>query len=220
MKNLNQIIVGILGCTLIFSSCNNEKTKAEKISDNFVGYVDSISSVQSEEAIVNWNEIENEFEKAKNNVTNEIDKLKDKMNFEEKINTATLKYEKFKSEVLAEKEKLEAKNQKDRIRKTLLGSNYVDDDMTFTWINKDNILSVYDNFVTTVQNNKDSYSREDWDEIKLIYEAIDSRKNTVENEGLSNADNLKIASLKLKFAPMYTLNRMGAKSEENAKAKQ
>lgn len=220
MKNLKQIIVGVLGCTFILVSCTNEKTKAEELSDNFVKYVDSISNVQSENAIENWETIENKFEAAKNDAANEIDKLEDKMNFEERVNSATVKYEKFKMDVLAEKEKIDIKNQKDKIRKTLLGSEYVDGDMTFAWVNKDNILSVYDNFVNTVQDNKDSYSREDWDEIKLIYEAIDSRKNTVENEGLSSADNLKIAALKLKFAPMYTVNRMGAKSEENAKAKQ
>jgi hypothetical protein len=39
-------------------------------------------------------------------------------------------------------------------------------------------LGVYDQFVNTVQTNKDKYSREDWDEIKLMYEALDSRKNT------------------------------------------
>ena len=216
MKYLNQIIVGILGCTLMLTSCSNEKTKAEKMSDNFVKYVDSISSVQKENAIENWNHIENEFEQAKQNAAVEIDQLENKMDLEEEINTATVKYEKFKSDVLAEKERLDAKS----IRATLLGSNYVEDDMNYEWINKDNILSVYQNFVTTVENNKDSYSREDWDEIKLIYEAIDSRKNTVEKEGLSSADNMEIAALKVKFSTMYTLNRIGAKSEENMKAKQ
>jgi len=73
--------------------------------------------------------------------------------------------------------------------------------------------------VHTVEDNKDSYSREDWDEIKMMYEALDSRKNTVEKEGLSSEGNRKIAGLKLKFAPMYTVNRMGAKSEEMDAAK-
>ncbi|SFS59711.1 hypothetical protein [Lutibacter maritimus] len=220
MKNLNQIIVGILGCTLILASCSDEKTKAEQMSDNFVKYVDSVSSVQKENAIENWNEIESEYEEAKQNANREINQLDDRMEFEEKINTANAKYEQFKSDVLAEKEKLDYESQKNRVRVALLGSNYVEDDMKFEWINKDNILSVYENFVNTVEENKDSYSREDWDEIKLIYEAIDSRKNTVENEGLTSEDNRKIAGLKLKFAPMYTVNRMGAKSEENAEAKQ
>jgi hypothetical protein len=92
--------------------------------------------------------------------------------------------------------------------------------MNFAWVNAYNIHNVYQQFVSTVDDNKDKYSREDWDEIKLMYEALDSRKNTVENEGLSASDNRKIAGLKVKFAPMYTLNRMGAKSSEMKDAKE
>jgi hypothetical protein len=50
----------------------------------------------------------------------------------------------------------------------------IGEDMNFSWVNKDNI-GIYQNFVT-VDNNKDAYSREDWDEVKLMYEALDSRK--------------------------------------------
>jgi len=220
MKNLKIIIVGILGCTLFFSSCSDEKTKAKKTTDSYVMYVDSISSIGTNDAIENWTEIQKEFNLAKQNATDEMEKLDDKITIKVEVDNATLKYEKFKVEIMAEKEKMEAINQKNKIRKTLLGSNHLGDDMSFTWINKDNILSVYENFVNTTQENKDAYSREDWDEIKLLYEAIDTRKNTVENEGLTASDNRKIAGLKLKFAPMYTFNRIVAKSEENAKAKQ
>jgi hypothetical protein len=87
-------------------------------------------------------------------------------------------------------------------------------------VNASNIHSVYKTLIHTVENNKDSYSREDWDEIKLMYEALDSRKNTVEKEGLTKEDNRKIAALKFKFAPMMTVNRMGAKSEEMKEAKE
>ena len=220
MKNLKQIIVGILGITLIISSCSDKKTQAENTADAYVMYVDSISSIETKAAIENWNEIQKEFDISKKNATDEMEKLEDKMTVKDDVDNATLKYEKFKAEILAEKEKMEALNLKNKIRETLLGSNHASDDMAFTWINKDNILSVYENFVNTVQKNKDSYSREDWDEIKLLYEAIDTRKNTVENQGLTSSDNRKIAGLKLKFAPMYTINRMGAKSEENAAAKE
>ncbi len=220
MKPLNYLIPGVLVGTLFLASCAKNNSKAEKMTANLVNYVDSINNVQTENAMESWSAIEDEFKMVQNKATNEIDKLEDKIDFEEKIKNAELKYETLRQNIMAQKEKLEAQNQKNKIKKTLLGSNYVDGDMTFKWINKDNILSVYENFVNTVQKNKDSYSREDWDEIKLLYEAIDSRKNTVENEGLSSADNIKIAGLKLKFAPLYTVNRMSAKSEENAKAKQ
>ena len=135
---------------------------------------------------------------------------------QEKLKTdfdnAAMKYDQYKDKVVVAKDKMTM------VR--LVGTDYVDDDMKFQWVNKDNIAAVYENLVTTVEQNKDSYTREDWDKIKLVYEALDSRKNTVEKEGLSSKDNMKIAGLKVKFAPMYTVNRMGAKSEENAEAKE
>jgi hypothetical protein len=39
------------------------------------------------------------------------------------------------------------------------------------------------------------YTREDWDEIKVLYEALDTRKNTVEKD-LASSDNMKIAGKK------------------------
>ena len=84
------------------------------------------------------------------------------------IDASTEQYEDFKAEVKAEIAEKEAASSKLMMRQSLLGNGFTDGDMKFTWINKDNILSVYDNFVTTVEKNKDSYSREDWDEIKLL----------------------------------------------------
>jgi hypothetical protein len=48
--------------------------------------------------------------------------------------------------------------------------------MNFDWSKWDNIHSVYRQFIHTAEDNKDNYSREDWDEVKLMYEALDSRK--------------------------------------------
>jgi hypothetical protein len=92
--------------------------------------------------------------------------------------------------------------------------------MNFSWVNKDNILSVYDAFFQSYKDNKENFTREDYDEVKLMYEALDSRKNTVEKEGLSSEDNGKIASIKFKFGPMFKMNRIGAKSRETADAKE
>jgi hypothetical protein len=144
--------------------------------------------------------------------------IKDNAAETEKINASKVKYEEFKKEmttVLAPP----APSPKQQLRNALFGEGKIGDDMSFSWVNAQNIHSVYQQFVHTVEDNKDSYSREDWDEIKLLYEALDSRKNTVEKEGLTSEDNRKIAGLKMKFAPMYTVNRMGAKSEENREAK-
>ena len=106
------------------------------------------------------------------------------------------------------------------LRDRFFGEGKVGEDMNFSWVNKDNILKVYDAFFQSYKDNKGDFSREDFDETKLIYEALDSRKNTVEKEGLSAEDNTKIASIKFKFAPMFKVNRIGAKARENEEAKE
>ena len=86
-------------------------------------------------------------------------------------------------------------------------------------VTANNILSVYKNFVNTIADNKNNYTREDWDEIKVLYEALDTRKNAVEKD-LATKDNLKIAGLKIKFVAIKATHRGGEKAEENKKAKE
>ncbi len=217
MKTL-KFTIAICVSTLLFTSCKNEKMEqtAQNV-EEFTMYVDSISSLDVEEAKANWTNIEEDYDSYKVTASENSNELAENEKLRNDVDEATLKFEEYKAQ-LAKQQEQEVIIKND-FRISLLGENYKNDDMKFEWINKDNILSVYQNFVDTVAANKDTYSREDWDEIKLLYEAIDTRKNTVENEGLTSSDNGKIAGLKLKFAPMYTLNRMGAKSEENAEAK-
>lgn len=219
MKNL-KLTFALVGIAIAFASCKDEKQEnAQKSLERYSDYVDSISNIEQEKASENWAVIESDYSRLKADAENSLATATDKTKLQDSLNTASLRYEEFKNNILAEKEAMEENTSKTVVYKTLFGPDYVNDDMKFNWVNKNNILSVYDNFVTTVQKNKDSYSREDWDEIKIVYEALDSRKNTVEKEGLTGEDNRKIAGLKLKFAPMYTVNRMGAKSDENAEAK-
>ena len=221
MKTLKFTIALCTLCLLI-TSCKNEKLEAatENV-ETYSSYVDSISNLDLDVANSNWTNIENGYNNHNSKALTNLDELKEKESeaLNDDIDDSTVIFEAYKVE-LAEKQQQELLTQKNNFRLSLLGKNYTNQDMKFEWINKDNILSVYQNFVNTVEANKDNYSREDWDEIKLLYEAVDTRKNTVENEGLTSSDNRKIAGLKLKFAPMYTFNRMGAKSEENAKAKE
>lgn len=219
MRNL-KLTFALIAAVMAFASCKDEKQeKAQKSLEAYSDYIDSISDVQEDKAIENWAAIESDYARLKLEAETSLENATDKTKLQDSLNNASRRYEEYKTNVLSTKEKSEAADSKTVVYKTLLGPDYVSDDLKFNWVNKDNILSVYDNFVNTVQKNKDSYSREDWDEIKIVYEALDSRKNTVEKEGLSSHDNNKIAGLKLKFAPMYTLNRMGAKSDENAEAK-
>lgn len=217
MKNI-QILSAIVLIALGFTSCKDEKQEqAKKTIDSYVAYVDSVKNVKADELKADWKDVEAEYNRRAENAQLALADIKDNTAETERINESKIKYEEFKNEMAA---KLAPPvSQKQQLRNTLFGEGKIGDDVSFAWVNAQNIHSVYQQFVHTVENNKDSYSREDWDEIKLLYEALDSRKNTVEKEGLTAEDNRKIAGLKIKFAPMYTVNRMGAKSEENKDAK-
>lgn len=216
MKN-SQIVLGIALVALGLTSCKDErKESAEKTVDSYAVYVDSLGNVASNEMKENWQDIEASYNIKMEQAQVALTDLKEEAKMKEKFEATKTKYEELKAKMVVE---VEVVNPKQKIRNDLFGAGKIGDDMNFNWVNANNILGVYQQFVDTVQANKDSYSREDWDEIKLMYEALDSRKNTVEKEGLTSSDNGKIAGLKLKFAPMYTLNRMGAKSEEMKEAK-
>lgn len=219
MKN-RILVVGMAVIALGFTSCKDDKQKeAEEAVNTYVVYVDSLSNVAIEDARGNWQAIEANYELKNSQAETALSDLKDDMAQKEKIEASRVKYEALKAKMIADMEASKP-NPKQTMRNALFGEGKVGNDMNFDWVNAENIHSVYQQFVHTVEDNKDSYTREDWDEIKLMYEALDSRKNTVEKEGLSSEDNRKIAGLKIKFAPMYKLNRMGAKTAEMKEAKQ
>jgi hypothetical protein len=219
MKSSN-LILGMAVIALGFTSCKDEKTEeANKAVDSYVVYVDSLENVAPEDAKANWSSIEATYQVRSSEAETALSDLKESEEAKAKIEASKAKYAAWQARMKADME-ASASNSKQEMRNSLFGEGKIGEDMNFDWVNAANIHSVYQQFVHAVEDNKDTYSREDWDEIKLMYEALDSRKNTVEKEGLSSEDNRKIASLKLKFAPMYTLNRMGAKTDEMEKAKQ
>ncbi|HCE53730.1 MAG: hypothetical protein ACYCZ2_10130 [Lutibacter sp.] len=220
MKKRN-LFLGLALVALVFTSCKDEKvTAAEKSVDTYVVYVDSIGNIDAAEVKTNWQSINDSYQIRVTEAEMALDNLKEREAAQVRIDASKAKFEALKVQMEAELQAQAALNTKQALRNSMFGEGKVGDDMNFAWVTKDNILAVYEQFVNTADANKDNYSREDWDEIKLMYEALDSRKNTVENEGLSSDDNKKIAGLKLKFAPMLTFNRVGAKTEEMKEAKQ
>jgi hypothetical protein len=219
MKSTN-LVLGMAVIALGFTSCKDEKTEAaNKTVESYVVYVDSLENVAPEDAKANWSAIEATYEVRSSQAETALSDLKESEEAKAKIEASRAKYAALQARMKAEMEAA-APNPKQQMRNSLFGEGKVGDDMNFDWVNKDNILSVYRQFIHTAEDNKDNYSREDWDEVKLMYEALDSRKNTVEKEGLSSSDNKEIAGLKFKFGPMLKVNRMGAKSEEMKEAKQ
>jgi len=217
IKLILPIAIGLIALV----ACTDEKQESAKVSvKNFENYVDSTTREIKYETEADWEQLQSNYEKMKNDAKNSINDATNKEALESDMDRISNKWNDFKTEIMKEKEKIDTENPTFRLSKLLFGEAYINDDMQFTWVNKNNILSIYENLINTVEKNKDNYTIEDWDKIKLMYDALNTRKNTVENEGLSTEDNLKIATLKLRFGPLYTINRITAKSEENQDAKQ
>ncbi len=220
MKNLKSLFVASIVAATFVSCADEKKTQAEKAVNNYTAYIDSVSNVASEDLAEKWDDVENAYIAKKIEAESALENLEDRAELDRKLDESSAKYEEFKANLIAEKQKMEAANYKAKVRSSLFVGQQIGDDMNFDWVNKDNILQTFETFVNTASDNKDNYSREEWDEIKLLWEALNTRKNTVEKEGLSSSDNLKIAGLKTRFATFFKINRMSAKSTENAEAKE
>lgn len=224
MKRLNLV----LGAALIaagLTSCKSESEQmAERNLDRYESFVDSVDRLDAAERSANWAAINAQYEARLAEAEAALAEMKDREKAEERVNESRSKYDSVKSEAQASVDMNNNNTAGDNtgnLSVSFFGpDNSVGNDMNFNWVNKDNILSVYQRFVDTFEKNKDTYSRQDFDKIKAWYEALDTRKNTVEKEGLSAEDNRKIASLKLEFAPKFKWERMTAKSNENEQAKE
>jgi hypothetical protein len=202
-----------------FTSCDTGDTQAEQDLDRLGNYLDSVKKETPVYTAARWDDIKDEY----NETIAKIDVAGAKFSDEasRKLESVKAEYNKLKDDYTTHiKENDDKANAyKVNIRKSLLGDEAVGSDMQFNFVTAQNALSVYDRFVTTVKENQNSYSREDWDEIKVLYEALDTRKNEIEKE-LPSSDNLKIAKLKVQFAAIKSVKRPLSKVDENEEAKQ
>jgi hypothetical protein len=221
----NVFKVGLVALMVVgLTSCKDEKKEmAEKRVSELEKYVDSLKTVSVENMETNWSQIAADYDAKTMEINSSISELDEesKVATQEKATAIMVEYDALKMQVETKtQESKVAVNPNQTLRDRLFGAGKIGEDMNFSWVDKNNILATYQNFFEAYKTNKGDFSREDYDEVKLMYEALDSRKNTVEKEGLSSADNGDIASIKFKFAPMFKVNRIGAKSREMEEAKE
>jgi hypothetical protein len=186
-----------------------------------------LKTVSSAEVESNWEQITADYNRKSNDANVALSAADEatKAASQGRVDASIAKYDEFKvnyqNNAIATDPVIQTTNNPSQsLRDRLFGAGKIGNDMSFDWVNKNNIVDVYDKFFESYKENRGDFSREDYDEIKLMFEALDNRKNTVEKEGLSSSDNMKIASIKVKFNPMFQLNRVGAKARETAEAKE
>lgn len=211
-----------------FTACNNENKEAKQDAEVLNMYVDSVESATPVYTTENWTAINNGYQERAAKAEKNLAALSAEEKAKADVSKAKYEALKAKYELAIKEQEMKAAaspantapNFRKVLRDRLFGEGKIGDDMQFAFVNADNILAIYKNFVDVVDENKNKYTREDWDEINVLYEALDTRKNTVEKEGLKGADNLKIAGLKIRYAAINATHRGGTKVKENADAKQ
>ena len=243
-KNL---ILATAVATLLVSACKSTSRNAPRQNvDNLGFYVDSLKNVSNTNDSIYWAypdenyqqrltiaeksvaELEAQDVAKLDSIKNQYSKMKAayeaKLKTQATTSTATLNV--AKAQLEAEKQKNEVttttptatSNYKLILRNRLFGEGKIGADMKFETVNEKNILGIYKNFVNTVADNKKDYTREDWDEVKVLYEALDNRKNSIE-KNLSTKDNMEIAGLKIRFSSIKSTRRVTAKADENTDSK-
>lgn len=212
-----------------FTACNTENKEAQQDAEVLNMYVDSIENATPVYTAENWAAIDNGYQERAARAEKNLAALSAEE--KAKADASKARYEALKAKYEKTIKENEATanlntatagtspNFRKVLRDRLFGEGKIGDDMQFKFVTGDNILGIYQNFVDAVADNKSNYTREDWDEINVLYEALDTRKNEVEKD-LKTADNLKIAGLKIRYASIASTHRGGTKVKENTDAKQ
>jgi hypothetical protein len=205
MKSTKIMIAGAIVIAGL-SACSDTAGEAKVKAENFTNYVDSVENLPPEYTAAKWTIIENGYEEREPE-----EETIARLEAEEKTEVEESKAQ-FAALKTTYEVKIRENENNQKIRNSLFGEGKVDIERKFDFVTAANVLSVYENFVNTVADNKDTYSKEDWDEIKVLFEALNARKNVVEDD-ISGSDNLKIAGLKVKFGALKAINRPGAEEE-------
>jgi hypothetical protein len=215
---MKRIALVIFAGMVVIASCNkNEQAKVTQ--KELREYVDSIKKTEPDYTDGYWVRVEEGYQarvtKAENAAGNDAEEKKN-------VEKQKEEYQEFKAKYQADYQKKkddEVAARKQAFRDALFGQGKIGADMSFSWVDGSNIRGVYENFVRVVDANKDTYTREDWDEVKVLYEALDTRKNEIE-KSISSKDNMAIAKQKIGFASIKALNRPVEKAKENSEAKE
>jgi hypothetical protein len=218
MKKVKLLFVVFATAGII--ACGGPDRETEKSMKELRSYVDSVERDNSNYYLDEnyWSNVEAGYEEKRQHLEAKAARMDEKL----KKDYEELKrdYEELKAKYQAEHGKArEGMNRKVVLRNRLFGEGVIGEDMSFSFMTASNAVATYDNFVRVVSENKDSYSREDWDEVKVLYEAMDTRKNEIEKD-LTMKQNNQIAAAKIKFSAIKSINRPLSKMRENSDAKE
>ena len=196
---MKKIIYASLCVIIAFISCESETQKrSRKAVKELTSYVDSINKISPDYSDQSWQNIESGYKEkdAKAAALESQMTGSDKKELEDTRN----KFMDYQSHFEAEKVKYDDKIAQEKKQK-MLGDFFGEDkasDMSFDWINASNITDAYKKFVSKVYEKKETYTNADWDELKMIMDGLNKRRESIE-KSLTNRQKAIIAEQKIKY---------------------
>lgn len=212
----NHLLLGAALLAAVFTSCKNDNAADENV-DRYVVYVDSVERLDATERSANWDAIDAEYERRLAEADAAIKDMGDNEDVRTRMEETKTRYENVKSQAQSSANMNNGGNMANMTGAASPESLFGNSDTSFMWVNKDNIVGVYNQLYETYKSNADNYTKEQHEQIKQWYEALDERKNTVEKEGLTEEANEEIAKIKVKFAPLYKWEKLTADGPEDDK---
>lgn len=192
------------------TSCGDNGHKKDDDVESFKVFVTDLKAKSEEELKEDWEAIEKEYKEKVTAIDQKTDELENeiKQDYEQlKKDYQELKA-KYSIQMMKDEGDLDGNLQK--LYEVVLTN---EGDMDLSGVTTSNIVAVYAGFVEIVDFHKDEYTREDWDEVDILWDALNKRKNELE-DNLSNEQRMKISEDKVKYGTFKTLNKLPAKSEE------
>jgi hypothetical protein len=213
MKNLFKInlliILLIAGVVSTQTSCTSAKRQEmsaarEEAFNDFKSYVANLENTVSNEAddaAEKWRLTTANIESTYKEKENKLEQFTDSWSDERKGEIASLKtrYKNFREKQESERQaRLASKAQ----ASATSSNGGVAADYSTTNVNTipaTGMRAAFEGFVDRIQANKDNYTKEDWLTIGTYYEALEARREVVEDE-LTDKDKIEIAKAKTQYA--------------------
>jgi hypothetical protein len=208
----------MLAATTVLVACDNNKNDAAKESlDELGDYVDSVKGTNRDyEREAYWADIEKGYEERKAVVEANKKDLSEKQM--EEYGKIEAEYMEMKTAYQTEWEKVKGQatdtlaNRKANLRGALLGEPARDAAFTYAFMTEANALTIFKNFVNTVEANKDAYSKEDWEHIRELYKGLEQRREEIESK-ISADDKRQILALKARYMVIKAVNKPFSETE-------
>ena len=157
-----------------------------------------------------WENIEREYEEKRAEVELHADKMESEL--KDSYHQTEAKWGEYKQK-MQERQETRQKEKEAMLLRSSLTPAGIDADLGN--VTAANIRSVYEHFFEVVENNKETYSKEQWVHINNYWQSLNDVKDRLDKtNSITKEDEKKIKGIKAKYAATKALNKPFATSEK------